>query len=158
MKGKGRERKQRFAHWASSGQEAWWAKCCLLSLSFPFTLYFILSLFSNVSKKQTHEADGMKTFLATMPFFSQMVYEEGEEGHCCQRTFSYHWLRASPCLTRWKRGRELVHCLYKKTRIWIVDIMISLWCAPFHIMEYWNAPNENVAWGLIKHLKYTVLC
>ena len=48
-----------------------------------------------------------KRFLATVPFFSQMVYHLTEEGHCCQKTFSYHQLRASACLTRWKRGRSL---------------------------------------------------
>ena len=34
-----------------------------------------------------------------------------EEWHCCQKTYQ---LRTSTCLTRWKRRRELVHCLYSQ--------------------------------------------
>ena len=38
-----------------------------------------------------------------------------------KRFFSHHQLRASVffflnCLTRWRRGRELVHCLYTQKR------------------------------------------
>ena len=53
-----------------------------------------LPLFQRNANKQTREVDRMlKQFRATVPFFSQMV-----------------------CLLvlHWKRGRELVHCLYKK--------------------------------------------
>ena len=54
----------------------------------------------------------LKQFRATVPFFSQMVYHLTEEGHCCPKLFQHKIV----CLLvlRWKRGRELVHCLYKK--------------------------------------------
>ena len=55
----------------------------------------------------------LKQFRATVPFFSQMVlYHLTEEGHCCPKLFQHTIV----CLLvlRWKRGRELVHCLYQK--------------------------------------------
>ena len=40
------------------------------------------------------------------------TYHLTEEGHCCPKLFQHTIV----CLLvlRWKRGRELVHCLYKK--------------------------------------------
>ena len=63
-----------------------------------------LPLFQRNTNKQTHEDDRMlKQFQATVPFFSKMV--------CFN-------IRSSSCVCllvlRWKRGRELVHCLHKK--------------------------------------------
>ena len=41
-----------------------------------------------------------------------LLYHLTEEGHCCPKQFQHTIV----CLLvlRWKRGRELVHCLYKK--------------------------------------------
>ena len=41
-----------------------------------------------------------------------LIYHLTEEGHCCPKLFQHTIV----CLLvlRWKRGRELVHCLYKK--------------------------------------------
>ena len=54
----------------------------------------------------------LKQFRATVPFFSQNL--KGHlKGHCCPKLFQHTIV----CLLalRWKRGRELVHCLYNKT-------------------------------------------
>ena len=42
----------------------------------------------------------------------KLIYHLTEEGHCCPQLFQHTivWL----LVLRWKRGRELVHCLYKK--------------------------------------------
>ena len=50
------------------------------------------------------EVGGMKQFLATVPFFSQLLPE----------TVSYHQLRASACYVGNEGAWELVHCLYTK--------------------------------------------
>ena len=64
--------------------------------------------------KQTHEVDGMwNSFWQQCPSSVQW-YHLTEEGHCCQKLFHIP-STSCVCLLRWKRGRELVHCL---------------WCAP----------------------------
>ena len=55
------------------------------------------------------------------------IYHLTEEGHCCPKLFQHTIV----CLLvlRWKRGRELVHCLYKKLQtcrsikkiVWVWD-------------------------------------
>ena len=50
---------------------------------------------------------------AQAPSQGCLIYHLTEEGHCCPKLFQHTIV----CLLvlRWKRGRELVHCLYKKT-------------------------------------------
>ena len=57
------------------------------------------SLFSNVTRTSRRSC-------------VETAYHLTEEGHCCPKLFQHTIV----CLLvlRWKRGRELVHCLYKK--------------------------------------------
>ena len=120
-----------------------------------------LPLFQRYTNKQTHEVDRMlKQFRATVPFFSQMVYEttlgsrrrlNTKRGSCevwswvkcvkvdVRMTVCNVWMcfniRSTSCVCllvlRWKRGRELVHCLYKKTLEMCLVLFILLYSRKF---------------------------
>ena len=67
------------------------------------------SLFSNVTL--TSRRSYVETVSGNSALL-QSIYHLTEEGHCCLKLFQHTIV----CLLvlRWKRGREFVHCLYKK--------------------------------------------
>ena len=74
-------------------------RCCV----FFFFFFFLSGIFC------TNNAQAPSLFSNVT---LTMIYHLTEEGHCCPKLFQHTIV----CLLvlRWKRGRELVHCLYKK--------------------------------------------